>query len=274
MIARLRIGIALGLAFLLAPAWASAGELDVTDSLSGFSSPGNVYGPWNAVSTTYRWNTGPDTPSFTFVTRADADRLAPTHGEGATIDDYHDWSPRFFTYAALGSASGNVLPTRNGYIEGDEKFGHDLATVFGGGLGIVVNPNHVVQRYINLGPTFYAAHFNVTVRYLQTFTAGRTATGTAIATMQAGDTGKTISTLTLLAGDQPPNGIVAPAQTAAFGQRALFAGFGVKHWVSPRGGWTAGLELERLNDRLSGGTLYDRRGIDIGIFRVIGQPLH
>jgi YaiO family outer membrane protein len=273
VIARFGFGVAFAIALALTPTWASAGELDVTGSLSGFSSPGNVYGPWSALSTTYRWNTGADTPSFTFVTRADHDRLAPTNGDGFTFDDYHDWSPRFFTYAALGTASGNVLPTRNFYVEGDEKFGRSLATVFGGGIGVVVNPNNVVQRYINVGPTFYAAHFNVTLRYLQTFTTGRTATGTGIATIQSGETGKTISTLTLLAGDQPPNGIVAPAQTAAFGQRALFAGFGVNHWVGPRGGWTAGVELERLNDRLSGGTLYDRRGIDIGIFRVIGQPL-
>jgi YaiO family outer membrane protein len=267
-------GVALALALALIPFAARAGELDVTGSLSGFSSPGNLYGPWDALSTTYRWNTGADTPSVTFVTRSDRDRLDPTHGDGFTVDDYHDWSPRFFTYAALGSASGNVLPTRNFYVEGDGKFGYHLDTVFGGGLGIVVNPNGVVQRYINVGPAFYAAHFNVMLRYLQTFTGGRTGTGTGIATIQAGQPGKTISTLTLLAGDQPPNGVVEQAQAAAFGQRALYAGYGVKHWVSPRGGWTVGLELERLNDRLSGNTLYVRRGIDLGVFRVIGRPLH
>jgi YaiO family outer membrane protein len=255
------------------PCAAAAGELDVTGSLSGFSSPGNVYGPWRTLSTTYRWNTGPDTPSVTFVTRADGDRLAPTHGSGFTVDDYHDWNPRFFTYAAIGTASGNVLPTRNFYAEGDEKFGHELNTVMGAGAGIVVNPNGVVQRYVNVGPAFYASGFNVTLRYLQTFTGGRTGTGTGIATIAAGQTGKTISTLTLLAGDQPPNGVVTASQTAAFGQRAAFAGLGVKHWTSARGGWTAGLEIERLNDRLSGTTLYARRGIDIGLFRNIGPPL-
>jgi YaiO family outer membrane protein len=259
---------------MLSPVVARAGELDLTGSLSAFSSPDTLYGPWSSLSTTYRWNAGADTPSLTFVTRADADRLAPTHGDGITVDDYHDWSPRFFTYAALGTAGGNVLPTRTLYVEGDRKFGYELDTVLGGGVGVVVNPNGLVQRYLNVGPSFYASGFNITLRYLQTFTSGRTGTGTAIGTLQAGKTGKTLSTLTLLAGDQPPNGFFEPAQSALFGQRALLAGLTVKHWTSGAGGWIAGLEFERLTDRGSGDPLYARRGLTVGIFRNIGAPLH
>jgi YaiO family outer membrane protein len=257
----------------LLPVAAVAGELDLTGALSSLSSPGEIYGPWQSLSGTYRWQTGPDTPSVTLVTRSDDDRLAPTHGDGIVIDDYHDWNPRVFTYVAAGTAAGNLLPTRSLYAEGDRKFGHALDTVMGAGLGVVVNPNGVVQRYINVGPSFYAANFNVTLRYLQTFTTGRVGTGTAIATIQAGQTGKTISTLTLLGGDQPPNGVVAPAQTAAFGQRAVLASFGIKHWTGPNGGYTLGIEVERLNDRASGNTLYARRGLDIGVFRNIGPAL-
>jgi len=54
----------------------------------------------------------------------------------------------------------------------------------------VVNPNGLVQRYVNLGPTFYWNNFNVTLRYLQTFTSGRVGAGTGIATIQSGQTGK------------------------------------------------------------------------------------
>jgi len=260
-------------AVTLSPSAVRAGEFDLSGGLSGFSSPGTLYGPWSDLSATYRWNAGADTPSVTLVTRADQDRLAPTHGNGVTVDDYHDWGPRFFTYAALGTASGDVLPTRNFYLEGDRKFGPQLDTVMGAGMGVVVNPNGIVQRYLNVGPSFYASGFNVTVRYLQTFTSGRTGTGTAIGTLQAGRTGKTLATLTLLAGDQPPNGFVEPTQSALFGQRALFAGLAVKHWTSGAGGWLAGLEFERLTDRASGNPLYARHALTLGIFRNIGAPL-
>jgi len=209
----------------------------------------------------------------TMVTRVDHDQLAPTHSFGTVLDDYHTWSPRFFTYAAVGLAAGTVLPNRSFYVEGDEKVGRSLTTVLGGGVGVVVNPNGLVQRYVNLGPTFYWNNFNVTLRYLQTFTSGRVGAGTGIATIQSGQTGKTISTLTLLAGDQPPNGIAEASQPVVFGQRTVLADFEVKHWIGTKGGILAGVQVERLNDRMTGTMLYARRGITLGIFRNIGPAL-
>jgi YaiO family outer membrane protein len=262
------------LAIVVLPCAVRAGELDLTGDLSGFSSPGDVYGPWQSLSAGYRWVAGPDdTPSVTLVTRSDRDRLDPTNSNGLTVDDYHTWSPRFFTYAAVGLASGDVLPTRNFYVEGDQKFGATLATVFGAGVGVIVNPNGVDQRYINVGPSFYARGYNVTLRYLQTFTTGRTGTGTGILVFQTGATGRTIGTLTLLAGDQPPNGVVSSSQSIAFGQRALFGGVGIKHWIGPNGGILGGLSIERLDDRMSGNLIYVQRTVTIGVFRNIGPAL-
>jgi YaiO family outer membrane protein len=268
-----RFALLLAFALMLFPHAARAGELDVTGDLSTFASPGDVNGPWHSLTGTYRWVTGADTPSVTLVTRSDADRLAPTHSDGTVVDDYHTWSPRFFTYAAFGAAAGNVLPTRNFYFEGDQKLGRSLTTVIGGGVGVVVNPDGVIQRYINVGPTVYTPSFNVTLRYLQTFTTGRTAAGTGIMTFQTGNTGKTIATLTLVAGSQPPNGLAAFDQTAAIGQRVVSAGIGIKHWIGPSGGILAGFDLERLNDRMSGSVLYARRGITLGFFHNIGPAL-
>jgi len=265
----------IALAIVVFPCVARAGEFDLTGDLSGFTSAGDVYGPWQSLTGSYRWNAGADTPSVTLVTRGDDDRLDPTYSDAVTVDDYHDWSPRFFTYAAAGVAAGTILPTRDFYVEGDRKFGRTKAVVFGGGGGVVVNPDGVDQRYLNIGPSFYARGYNLTLRYLQTFTSGRTATGTGIAVFQTGQTGKTVGTLTLLAGDQPPNGIVAPAQNVAFGgQRALFAGIGVKHWTGPRGGVTGGFSIERLDDRATGAPIYVQRDVTIGVFRAIGPPLH
>lgn len=268
------VRIVVALAVLALPCAASAGELDLTGDLSGFTSPGDLYGPWQSLTGLYRWNAGADTPSVSIVTRSDDDRLGPTHSDGVVLDDYHDWSPRFFTYAALGLAAGDVLPTRDFYLEGDRKFGRTAATVFGAGVGVVVNPNGVDQRYVNVGPSFYARGYNLTLRYLQTFTTGRTGTGTGIAVLQTGQTGKTIGTLTLLAGDQPPNGVVTQVQTVAFGQRALFAGIDVKHWTGPKGGVIGGFSINRLADRASGGLIYVQRDLTIGVFRAIGPALH
>jgi YaiO family outer membrane protein len=264
----------LAAALALLPVASRAGELDLSGDWSGFSSPDEVYGPWRSLTGTFRWQANlKDTPSVSLVTRADQDRLAPTNSNGLVVDDYHDFSARFFGYAAVGLAAGTVLPTRDFYIEGDGKFGRGLTLVWGTGLGLVVNPNGLVQRYVNFGPTFYGTNWNIGFRYLQTETIGRTGTGTGILTVEAGQTGKTISTLTLLAGSQPPNGIATPSEAIAFGQRTVLAGFGIKHWTSPKGGFLAGIEVERLNDRLTGTGLYARRGFTLGIFRDIGPAL-
>ena len=268
-----RFALLLFVAVALLPLAARAGELDLTGDLSGFTSPDDVSGPWRTLTGTYRWEAGADTPSVTLMTRADADRLGPTHSDGTVLDDYHTWSPRFFTYAAVGLSAGTVLPNRSFYVEGDAKVGRNLTTVLGGGIGVVVNPNGPVQRYINVGPTFYATNFNVTLRYIQTLTTGRTGAGTGLLTIQSGQTGKTISTLTLLAGDQPPNGVAEPSQAAAFGQRTVLAGLEVKHWTDRNGGILAGVQIERLNDRMSGDLLYVRRGLTLGIFRNLGPAL-
>jgi YaiO family outer membrane protein len=258
----------------LAPAAVRAGELDVTGDLSGFTSDQNVYGPWRTLSATYRWQASlKDTPSVSLVTRGDADRLGPTHSDGITIDDYHDIDAKTFAYAAVGVSAGTVLPTRNFYLEGDRKFGKSLNTVFGVGVGVVVNPNGVIQRYINFGPTYYGYKFNVGIRYLHSWTSGRTADGTGIFTFQTGETGKTISTLQVVAGDQPPNGIASSFDTISFGQRVVVAGLSVKHWTDKNGGILAGVDVERLNDRMTGVGLYARRGVSFGIFRNIGPAL-
>ena len=268
--------LALLLFFMLAlvPAAARAGELDVVGDLSGFTSDQDVYGPWRTLTGTYRWQASlKDTPSVTLVTRGDGDRLGPTHSQGVTIDDYHDFNAKTFGYAAVGVSSGTVLPTRNFYVEGDRKFGPTLNTVVGLGVGVVVNPNGVIQRYLNFGPTYYGYKFNVGVRYLHTFTTGRTATGTGIFTFQTGETGKTISTLQVVAGDQPPNGVATASDTISFGQRVIVVDLSVKHWTDKNGGIIAGIGLERLNDRMTGTGLYARRGLTFGIFRNIGPAL-
>jgi YaiO family outer membrane protein len=253
------------------PLAARGGELDLTGSLSSFSSPGNLYGPWRSVTLSDREQIGKDKPGLSLVDRADADAGGPTHGLGAVLDDYHDWSSKFFSYVAVGVSSGNLLPTRSVYLEGDAKFGPLLALVVGAGAGVTVNPDGTIQRYFNVGPTWYHGNMNVTLRWLPSFTNGRMGASSVLLTLANGAEGKTVTTLTLLGGNQPPNGIVVAEVAAGLGQRVLLGGISVKHWLSPKSGYTVGLELERLTNSTTGNEIYLRRGLDVGIFRVIGR---
>lgn len=256
-------------ALLCAPPAARGGELDLTGSLSSFTSSTGV-GPWGNVTLTDRETLANDTPALILVDQADRDAVAPTHSLGFVVDDYHTWSPRFFTYAAFGMASGSALATRNGYLEGDMKFGPALATVIGAGAGSVVNPDGTVQNYLNIGPTWYYKNMNVTLRWLPSFSSGRAGASTGILALANGAAGTTVGTLTLLGGSEPPYGVVSISSPFGIGQRVLFAGFDVKHWVNPREGYHVGIELEHLSDSTTGNLLYVRRALNVGVFREIG----
>lgn len=257
-------------ALVFAPAAARAGEVSLTGSLSTFTSPSGV-GPWRFLTFTDNEVIGNDKPGIALIDRSDDDTGAPGHSFGVVLDDYHDWSPRFFTYVAVGTSSGTILPTRDAYVEGDLKFGAALATVVGAGTGIIVNPDGTIQRYFSVGPTWYHNNMNVTLRWLPSFTSGRVGSSSGLLTWANGAAGKTVSTLTLLGGNEPPYGVVSAATSIETGERVLFAGFDVKHWIDPKEGFDIGIELERLNDSASGNLLYVRRGINVGVFREIGR---
>ncbi len=257
-------------AMLIAPIGARAGEWELIDSASGFTSPGNVYGPWNTITLSDREKIGNDKPGIAIVQQSDGDSGGPTHGLETVLDDYHDWSPKFFTYAAVGVSSGNLLPTRSAYLEGDVKFGQLGATVMGFGAGTVVNPNGVVQNYLNLGPTWYHNNMNATLRWLPSFTSGRMGTSTGLLTVANGAEGVSVTTLTLLAGNQPPNGFVVVALPNQVGQRALLGSLDFKHWINRKGGYDVGIAVERLTNSASGNMIYIRRALSLGVFREVG----
>jgi YaiO family outer membrane protein len=257
-------------ALLCAPPAARCGELDLTGSLSSFTSPNGV-GPWRFLTFTDNEVVGADKPGIAVVDRSDDDLGDPGHSFGVVLDDYHDWSSRWFTFAAVGTASGSILPTRNGYVEGDLKFGPALATVFAAGGGVNVNPDGTVQRYFNVGPTWYHNNMNVTLRWLPSFTAGRAGSSSGLFTLANGAAGTTVTTLTLLGGNEPPYGVVSVVTSVETGERVLFAGIDVKHWVDRKEGYEVGIELEQLTDSTSGNLLYVRRGLNVGVFREIGR---
>jgi hypothetical protein len=64
--------------------------------------------------------------------------------------------------------------------------------------------------------------------------------------------------------------VVSISAPFGIGERVLFAGLDVKHWVNPKGGYHVGIELEHLSDSTTGNLLYVRRALNVGVFREIG----
>ncbi len=278
---------------------ASAQELTLSTTLDTFSSPGNLYGPWQTELLEYQWQADPkDVPSFTLIDRNDRDRnalneAAPTRSTAIYADDYHTWSQSFFTYAQVMTSSGNILPNRLAYLEGDVKLGRNHTLVFGTGASLYANPDGSVTRSLSVGPTLYTGPMVYTARYLPTTVRGNytglnsngtvvsganSASGSALELVAEYNVlGKNQITATYLGGTQPGLlvgfvGALPPSFTSL--QRVGEIDLTAKHWIRRDFGVIVGGTIASHALQSTGANIYHQSGITLGLFfgRAVGLP--
>jgi|GEM_PF-1456727 YaiO family outer membrane protein len=249
------------------------GQLTVTDQVSGFSSPGDVYGPWSVQTLEYQWQAGKDDiPSITLFDRNDNDRPAGSTSHAVYADDYHTWTRRFYTYAQISAASGDIQPYNLAYLEGDLKLDPALNVVASAGAGATRNPGDTSTRWLNLGPMFYAGPMVYELRFLPANTNG-VATSATQGVVEYNRLGKDQIVLTYIDGSQPSVLINFPPSFTTF-QRLNELDVVWRHWLRPTFGVLVGATDGNHYDRLTGATLYHQHAVTLGLFfgRAIGQP--
>jgi YaiO family outer membrane protein len=249
------------------------GILTVSNQFSTLSSPGNLYGPWNVAKLQYQWSNHNDVPSITLVNRTDNDRLSPSHSNGVILDDYHTWSDDFYTYAQVGFANGDTLPTRAAYLEGDLKVTPNRSLIAALGGSVLANPDGTTTRYLSVGPTWYSnSPMIYTVRFLPANTDGVSTSATELVA-EYNKLGHDQITLTYLSGSQPSILAGAPPSLAVI-QRLNETDIIWNHWLNKRFGFILGGTLGDHYDRATGASLYQQHGIWLGLFagRAIGLP--
>jgi hypothetical protein len=285
---------------LLLAATPGGGEVTATTTLDTFSSPGDVYGPWETELLEYQWQAGgKDTPSVTLLNRNDRDRnilgqALTSRSSAVYVDDYHTWSRTIFSYLQLMTSDGTILPNRLIYVEADAKLGRLHNTVFGFGGSAYANPDGSSTRSLSIGPTYYSKSPMVyTVRYLPAAVAGDYAGFTSKGFPVSGTTksyGSAIELIaeynrlgqdqiiaTYLGGHQPGilvGGIgTVPLQFTNI-QRIGELDFSIKHWVHKDFGFILGGSLGTHSQQANGAKIYDLSAITAGIFigRAVGLP--
>ncbi len=299
MIRSFRIALALTLIAAAPTAATRAQELTATTTLDTFSSPGDLYGPWQTTLLEDQWQAGAkDVPSITLLDRTDRDRntlgdAAPTHSTAVYADDYHTWSNSFFTYAQVMTSSGQILPNRLAYLEGDVKFGRRRNLVVGTGASLYANPDGSVTHGFSFGPTLYTGSMVYTVRVLPTVVNGRytglTSNGTAVSGANSANgtaleavaeynvLGKNQITATYLGGTQPGLlvgfvGTLPPSFTSL--QRVNEFDLSAKHWFRPDFGIIVGGTIAAHALKSTGANIYHESAITLGLFfgRAVGLP--
>lgn len=281
------------LALLFGVAQARADEWTSSTNVSTFSSPGNLYGPWETESLEYQWQAGTrDVPSVTVLDRTDNDRAARTHSSAVYLDDYHTWSPRFFTYAQIESSTGTVLPNRGAYVEADQKFGPNSNLLIGAGAGVFANPDASITRVFSVGPSYYSRRMVYTARLLTSSVSGSftapgvngtaTSTGSAVQLIaEYNALGRDQFTVSYLGGRQPgvATGTFASAPVAVTTvQNVSQFSFLLKHWVRRDFGFQFGATLGAHKyvappDGVAT-RIYNQNAFTFGVFvgRAIGLP--
>lgn len=251
---------------------ASAREFSISDWISTFSSPGNLYGPWTIQTARYQFHAGKDIPSVTLFIRNDRDRPVASGSHALYIDDYHTWDRDFFSYAQVSVASGDIQPNRMAYAEGDWKLGTRGTTVVALGGATMSNPDSTSTRYLSIGPTLYTGMMVYTLRFLPSDTDGVHASATQF-TAEYNGLGKNQFTANFLNGSQPSVLVGFPPSSSTF-QRLFEADFTWKHWINKRFGFTVGTTFGSHEDRATGAAIYAQRALSFGLFfgRSIGLP--
>lgn len=237
--------------------------LDALDDSNAFTAPGNAVGPWQTRTFTIREDGGTrDTPGLIFINRIDSDQAAPTHSNGVTVDDYHTWTPGFFTYVSLGAAAGTVLPNRSAYLEGDLKAG---SLVLAGAASTFVNPNQTVLNQLSVGPAYYWPSVNAEFRFMPGWINPGGYLATYLLTVTAGLEHRATTTISLQAGAVPPytNPLLVGTD-----QRALAGSVLYKRWIGSLG-LDAGLDYAYVTRPSTASLIYIQRGFSLGTFATI-----
>lgn len=247
---------------MLLPATAFADpndSVELQNSDAGFTSPGNGVGPWQTRTLTLRIDGTRDSPGAEVINRIDLDPAAPQHSNGMLLDDYHNFTPRFFSYVALSAAAGGILPNRSAYLEGDEKFGN---LVVGAGAATYANPNASILNQLSFGPTYYWPKINATFRYMPGWLNPGGYLGTYLLSVTQGIDQRATTTLTAQLGAQPPFNNPALVGTD---QRAYAATVLYKRWIG-RLGIEAGGDYAYVMRPSDSTLIYIQRGFILGTF--------
>ncbi len=240
-------------------------DVDALWRAFNFSSPQNAYGAWNSQEVRARGYFGGDSPGFDLTNQAEANGIAPAHGQYAVFDDYHQFRKGLFAYAALGAGSGNIFPLHSAYAEIDAQLLPATPLVFGVG-GDVSTAGGIVNRYLSLGPTLYFRGGNATLRYIPSASSNNSTGAAGLFTLQLGTELINTAILNVQFGNSPPflqqAGNVALLST---GERAFDVAFTAKRRLHRDIGVIYGLEYTHIETASTGAPVYVRRGALLGL---------
>lgn len=237
-------------------------SVDLSTTLSTFASASGSYGPLTEQDLQIRF--GP-TGAFGIgiADRNARGTFSSTHTQNATIDVSHQWSPRFTSYAALGTGSGPPYPSRQAYLQGETLIAKGVTVLTGAGTSFTVGTGQT--RSLKFGATYYRGDGYAALTYTPAWSQTLGSMQGYLFSLALGHPGNTTETFYVGTGSEGDISLQNPANTTIIGERETGVAVSVKHWLTPSFGFRVGAEVGRLY-RVGGPSIYARRSITLGLF--------
>jgi hypothetical protein len=270
-----RVALAVALALTATqPALAdSYTRIDVSDSTIGFTSPGNVYGPWIYQDARVVFvQPGQGAINFEFAHQADGDVNFPTHAEYFAAGYTRDLTPRFNIYGNFAYGTSYPYPKNDIHIELNYKATPDLKLVIGGSEDFITYYGRQTLQFLQLGPTYHYSTGDVQVRYLSQANSNAQTKSGVLAAWDIIPSIRSKYTVTGLFGPQQyivtipglPNALAnynGETYTAGTEQQLGRTGPGGLRW-----GVTVAGFLSHLTQAVNGAPIYTARGATLGVW--------
>ncbi len=249
--------------------YAPQSEVSLSGDAYDFTSPRSLMGTWAGEQFQFRSWDGPDTIDLGVTNRVDANMPRMTAGSEAVLDDYHNWSNAFSTYAVIGT--GNApFANGSGYLESDFRMLASRRLVLGLGGGQTHNSGGTSDQYLSIGPTYYWPDVDASLRFIPTYGPRQRKSTALLAAVTAGELGRATTTIVVRSGIETP--LVGEGLLPTLpGVYSFDFQLDYKRWISTRGGFTAGLGIAHLTDVNPSALIYVQRGVNLGFFEDIGQ---
>lgn len=253
-------------------------RIDLTDSSIGFSSPGNVYGPWIFQDLRAVWVTpGVSSLNFEVAHQANGDIIDPSHGEYFAAGYTRDLNRRVWVWGQYGYGTSNPYSRSDVHIEAAYKMTPDLKLAMNASEDFVDYWTGENLKLFQVGPTYYYDWGVVQARYLSAANSGAATKGGAEVSWDITPTIRQKYTLTGLFG--PQNFLVAipGLPISVFNSTGETYNFFTEQQLGRTGpnglrwGAKVGGFLTHQTNATTGGPLYTGRGFTIGAWTTFPQ---
>jgi hypothetical protein len=244
-------------------AQAHAGEsVDLSTSITSVSSPGNIYGPWVTTDASVRLLPGAET-GFEFTNRRASNLINPSTAWVLEVNNYHKFSRRLSTFAAVDAGSAAPYPRSRFAAEVDVSLTKHIGAALGGSTA----NDYVVGglQQAHLGLDYFFGDNYASVRYIPTWSPRLGSSHAYSFAIRGGVPGKTTETLRLGAGGENDTSLINAVNPTLIGEYELGAGVSIKHWTGADRGYHVDLGYGQLN-HAHGATIYSAVSVGGGLF--------